>query len=96
MAVYSPMMHAKRNSYAKFQQNQCGFGHPTPPPTPSCIFQFWPGGLKNAISTAYKKIKIVLELCKYAHFVGNEEVGKWYKGTYALKSILHCENTHLL
>ena len=28
VAFYSPMIHAKRNSYAKFQQNRCGFGPP--------------------------------------------------------------------
>ena len=48
-AFHSPMMHAKRNSYAKFQQNRCGFG------PPSLIFWFRPSGLeKHHIYYIYK------------------------------------------
>ena len=83
------MMHAKRNLYVKVQQNLRGFGPPS-----HAFSDFGLGGSKNLIFTIHKKI--VLELCKWAHFVGNGEVSKCYKGTYALKSTLHCENKQLL
>ena len=59
VAFYSPMMHAKRNSYAKFQQNRCVFGPPG-----HTFYDFGLAGSKNAKFTIHEKIKIVLELCK--------------------------------
>ena len=56
MAFYSPMMHAKRNSYAKFQQNLCGFGPPG-----HAFYDFGLVGSKNAKFIIHKKIKMVLE-----------------------------------
>ena len=41
MAFYSSMMHAIRNSYAKFQQNLCVIGPPLH------IFRYRPGGLEK-------------------------------------------------
>ena len=88
------MKHAKRKWYTKFQQNWCEFG---PSHTPlHAFYDFDLVGSKNAIFTIHKKIKIVLELCKYARYVGNEEVNKLYQRTHALKSILHYGNIHLL
>ena len=50
VAFYSPMMHAKRNSYAKFHPNWCGFG----PPVTHFMNSAW-RALKNAKFTIHKK-----------------------------------------
>ena len=68
VAFYSPMMYAKRNSYAKCKKNQCEFGIPNHP-----FSDFGLAGWKNTM---------------------NEEMSKSHKGTHALNSTLHCENTH--
>ena len=65
-----------------FQFHWCGFG---PPITHLIIVAC--RARKTQFSLYIKKIKIVLELCKQAHFLGNYQVDKLYKRTYALKSI---------
>ena len=53
VAFYSPVMHAKGNSHAKFQQNRCAFG----PPRRSFSISA-SAGSKNAIFTIHKKSKL--------------------------------------